>query len=101
MQKTDELLIQKCRKLIESQLSWGEASNWTNEDFESLSERIQLKTGTCLSITTLKRIWGKVKYESRPTMTTLNTLARFIDFENWRAFVQVESGLTDTLISTS
>jgi hypothetical protein len=40
MQKTDELLIQKCRKLIESQLSWGEVSNWTNEDFESLSERI-------------------------------------------------------------
>jgi hypothetical protein len=49
----------------------------------------------------LKRIWGKVKYESRPTMTTLNTLARFIDFENWRAYVQVESGLTDTLIATS
>src|SRR5690606_1875997 len=34
----------------------------------------------------LKRIWGKVKYTSRPTTTTLDTLAQFIGHQNWRGF---------------
>jgi hypothetical protein len=29
---------------------------------------------------------GKVKYESKPTITTLNALAKFMDFESWRDF---------------
>ncbi|HEY1056610.1 MAG TPA: hypothetical protein VGE24_15795, partial [Emticicia sp.] len=77
-----------CKKLIEEKLGWGNSEKWTNQDFEDLSQRIFEATAITLSPTTLKRIWGKVKYDSAPTVTTLNTLAQFIGFEHWRAFRQ-------------
>ena len=62
---TEDFFIQKCRSQIEIQLGWGSSDLWTNQDFETLSEKIQEATGTYISLTTLKRIWGKVKYESK------------------------------------
>ncbi|MEP7374324.1 MAG: hypothetical protein ABI675_13090 [Chitinophagaceae bacterium] len=49
---------------------------------------IEDKTSVVLSITTLKRLWGKVKYGHSPTLTTLNTLARFLDYNDWRSFIK-------------
>jgi len=82
----EELYIKQCIRLIEEKLGWGSAQNWANYDFEKLSSAIEDKTGIVLSVTTLKRIWGKVKYNHSPTLTTLNTLAKFLDFEDWRSF---------------
>ncbi|MDZ4709855.1 MAG: hypothetical protein SH818_15755 [Saprospiraceae bacterium] len=79
-------LIDLCLAQIEDKLSWGPNAEWSNYDFEKLSEEIQSKTQVVLSITTLKRIWGKVKYENAPSLTTLNTLARYNDYEDWRCF---------------
>jgi hypothetical protein len=79
-------LIQLCRAQIEQLLNWGDSQQWINQDFENLSDRIFDKTQVRLSVSTLKRIWGKVKYENSPTMATLNALAQFLDFENWREF---------------
>src|SRR6185436_9511146 len=85
-------IIQQCLRRIEHQLGWGESSSWSTQDFESLSGKIQTATGVNLSVATLKRIWGKIKYESRPTVTTLDALARYSGYESWRAFRQsVES----------
>jgi hypothetical protein len=88
----DEVLLQKCKHLIETKLGWEESTAWTNHDFLTLAAKIQDATGVNLSVATLKRIWGKVKYESKPTITTLNTLAQFTGFENWRAFKQQHAG---------
>ncbi len=84
--KTNEELIEQCKKCIEEKLGWGESENWINNDFEVLSIRIFEVTSVNLSPTTLKRIWGKVKYNSDPTLTTLNALSQFLGFEHWRAF---------------
>jgi hypothetical protein len=84
LQEKDYLEIYK--KESEDQLGWGSSSEWTNQDFEKLGELIFEKTGVRLSASTLKRVWGKVKYESAPTLTTLNTLAQFSGYENWRNF---------------
>jgi len=78
--------IVKCRELIEGKLAWGNSENWQNQDFEALSEKIFEETNTSLSTSTLKRIWGKVKYDSSPNVGTLNALAQFVGYENWRAF---------------
>ncbi len=78
-------LIQ-CKTLIEEKLGWGTSENWENQDFLALSDKILEATGVQLSGTTLKRIWGKVKYDSIPHTNTLNTLAHFLDYENWLAF---------------
>lgn len=88
--KNEEELITQCKNLIEAELAWGSSANWTTQDFKELSQKIFDKTSITLSPTTLKRIWGKLKYESAPTLTTLNTLAQFLGFTHWRAFRQAQ-----------
>jgi hypothetical protein len=78
--------VRVCIAAIEGQLGWGDSSAWTQQDFEELSERMFEKTDVRLSTTTLKRIWGKVTYNSSPTVHTLNALAVFAGYENWRTF---------------
>ena len=94
--ETEDILLAQCKHLIEAKLNWGDSEGWTNQDFEELSQKIFEATSVTLSPTTLKRIWGKVKYDSAPTITTLNTLAQFIGFEHWRAFRQSQISINDT-----
>ncbi|MCF0075578.1 hypothetical protein LZD49_34210 [Dyadobacter sp. CY261] len=81
-----ESALGMCLSLIEEKLHWGDSAHWTNYDFEKLSDEVNLATGVRLSVTTLKRIWGKLKYESDPTLTTLNTLAQYAGYTDWRSF---------------
>src|SRR6201985_3514960 len=83
---TDEFLIEKTKKLYEANTGWGDSDDWTNQDFVILSEKIQERTGVALSHVTLKRVWGKVKYESLPNTHTLDTLVQFLGYANWRDF---------------
>ena len=85
MQK-EGLYINSWRTLAEGELGWGDSAEWSDQDFERLSARIFEKTGTMLSITTLKRLWGRVKYDSSPNAATLNVMAKFIGFDDWRGF---------------
>ncbi len=73
---------------IEQHLGWGDAADWTTRDFEDLSFRIQEQTGRAISATTLKRIWGRVAYQSSPSRHSLDTLALFLGYPSWRAFEQ-------------
>ncbi len=84
---TDEELIAKAKILIEAKLGWGKATTWTNQDFIALSKRLSVETGAAISHITLKRLWGKVKYNGLPQVYTLNTLVQFAGYENWREFV--------------
>ncbi len=86
--KAEIAYLADCRLQIEARLGWGDSGLWTSRDFEALSEKILEATHIHLSATTLKRIWGKVKYDSLPAITTLDTLAQFAGYENWRAFRQ-------------
>lgn len=87
----ESFYIEKCRRLIEEKLGWGGSEAWQSADFENLSGKIFEETGSMISSSTLKRIWGKVRYDSSPNMATLNVLAQFIGYENWRAFASVGS----------
>lgn len=78
--------VQKCLQHIEGQLDWGASNSWHNDMFIELSERIQQQTKVLLSPVTLKRVWGRIDYQSAPSITTLNTLSQFAGFENWRDF---------------
>ncbi len=83
---TDENLIRQVIKLYEEKTGWGDSTQWSNQDFLQLSDLIREQTGVTISHVTLKRIWGKVKYESLPNTHTLNTLVLFLGYENWRDF---------------
>ncbi|MEJ7682521.1 MAG: hypothetical protein WKG06_32640 [Segetibacter sp.] len=74
--------------IIEQQLDWEESASWQSKDFENLNELILEKTKVSLSASTLRRLWGRVEYNHLPSATTLDTLARFAGFENWRAYTR-------------
>ena len=79
-------LIEKAKNQIETRVGWGNSKDWSNQDYIALSEEIQHQTCVSLSHVTLKRIWGRVKYNSLPNTHTLDTLVKFIGYENWRDF---------------
>jgi hypothetical protein len=88
---TDTIYIRQCTELIESRWQRGPSREWKSYDFEKLSDEILDATGISLSISTLKRLFGKVSYHNLPSIYTLNTLARFAGFEDWTAFKQREA----------
>lgn len=100
----EDSLLQKSLKDVEKRLEWGASDAWTTRDFTELSERIYNKTGVVLSVSTLKRLWGKVQYTSKPTTATLNALVQFMGYENWQSYVrkhtpareEVKKGTDDT-----
>ena len=85
-----EEYIEKCRRLIEKKLAWGSSEYWQNQDYERLSEQIFEATNVTLSISTLKRLWGKVRYTSTPNLSTLNALAQFAGYKDWRSFLSAD-----------
>jgi hypothetical protein len=87
---TEAIYIRQCLEIIEARWQRGPAGEWKSYDFEKLSGEIFGVTGISLSISTLKRLFGKVTYNNLPTVQTLNTLARFAGFEDWNAFKRRE-----------
>ena len=51
----------------------------TPTEFNELSRLIQQKTGRSLSLSSIKRIWGYVKYEGFPSVTTLRDCLNLYD----------------------
>jgi len=88
--EAEDRVIDKVLSRIEKELGWGDSKDWSTRDFEALSNKIMDKTHVQLSVVTLKRVWGRIRYESKPTATTLDTLVQFIGFENWRSYKQSE-----------
>lgn len=64
----------------------------TPSEFSELSISIQRKTGRVISLSSIKRIWGYVAYESFPSITILNTLAQYNGFKNWDTFLFSHNG---------
>ncbi len=88
---TEDVLLAKVKKIIESRLGWGDPAGWTNQDFLALSEKFREEMEASISHVTLKRIWGKVKYDGLPQIYTLNALAEFAGYQSWRDF-KVKNG---------
>ncbi|MFC4221488.1 hypothetical protein [Flagellimonas marina] len=81
---------------IEERLGWGSGSEWSNRDFEELSDLIFDSTKKRLSVTTLKRIWGRAELVANPSSATLDILSEFSGYENWREFAN--SAATNTAL---
>ncbi|GAB4011771.1 hypothetical protein GCM10028808_26150 [Spirosoma migulaei] len=87
---SDSTDLLRCKQLIERKLDWGASESWTSVDFENLQQRILDETGVSLSASTLRRIWGRVDYQHLPSTTTLNTLAQFAGYADWRTFLKAQ-----------
>ena len=86
MDEQNKYWLATCLREIEVVLGWGSGNGWSNADFENLAERIFDKTSTRLSVSTLKRIWGRVSYSHFPNSASLTALAVFAGYEDWRGF---------------
>ena len=84
--QSEKLILKKLKEAAELQLGWGKEHIWSNQDFSVLSQEVFAKTRVNISPSTLKRLWGRVRYNSNPSTTTLDTLSKFSGYENWRDF---------------
>ena len=57
-------------------------------DCKSISALINKKTRQYVSETTLKRIYGFAYSKFKPSLFTVNTMAQFCDFTDWKDFHQ-------------
>ena len=92
--------IQHLLQTIERQLDWGESGAWQSRDFDKLNQLILEKTGVSLSASTLKRVWGRVQYGHAPSAVTLDALARFAGFADFRAATRGVTPLDRPRLST-
>lgn len=58
----------------------------TPKDFLCLSLDIQKRTGYNVSVSTIKRLFGYVKYGNSPSLRTLNTFSQFIGYSDFNRF---------------
>jgi hypothetical protein len=85
MARSDERLIDLCKKQIEQKFSFGNGHDYTQRDLEILCAEIEQKTGVIISLSTIKRLW-KGNYKLSPQIATLNALAVLLDFRDWKDF---------------
>lgn len=70
----------------------------TPGDFEMLIGEIQRRTGSLLSLSTVKRFWGYVDKEREgyhARQTTLDILSQFVGYDGWIAFCQASEDCAD------
>lgn len=80
--------LSKCLDRIAEQTGWGPYESWTHPQFVELSNQIFQKCGVMISVTSLKRIFGKIKSDHEPQRETRNALARFVGYADWDDFVK-------------
>ncbi|WP_350285070.1 hypothetical protein [uncultured Croceitalea sp.] len=83
--------ITACLRAVEKKFKKGDSIHWSTHDFEQLANAIHIKTGVLLSVSTLKRLWGKVKHSNKPNRSTLDALAKYLEHEDWTIYVNTRN----------
>ena len=81
----DLQLLEICKTLIEEKLQWEPSTSWRQRDFLNLLSLIEKESGINISLTTIRRIWGK-DYNGSPQKSTLDALAIYLGYQNWLDF---------------
>lgn len=79
----------------------------TATDFDALSQSIEATTGSIISVSTLKRLWGYITPQSQVRMSTLDILSKYTgrdsytsickEFRDTSGFISAEYVYTDSL----
>ncbi|MBO5866079.1 MAG: hypothetical protein J6Q73_08550 [Bacteroidaceae bacterium] len=80
---TDELLTEKLKEYVENVAGFRMC---TPKDFENLAQKVFNETGSLLSPTTLKRLWGYLHEGQQPRLSTLNILSKYIGYVDYGTF---------------
>ena len=87
--KSDDLLIEKLREYVESVAG---CEMHTPKDFDNLTLKVFNETGSLLSPTTLKRLWGYLQEKAlqQPRLSTLNILSKYIGYVDYKTFCKFQ-----------
>lgn len=78
----DEQLLEEVKIRIGDAAELGNPAEWTQKDYEFLVFYIEEKTGTTLSLSTIKRIWSN-QYQRLPHAATRNALSQLAYGQDW------------------
>lgn len=67
---------------------------WSGRDFQEIADDIYKKTSVKLSINTIKRVLGIIRYEGNPALSTRNTLVQYLGYKDWDDYLQTNFGLS-------
>lgn len=81
----EQAYIALCREQIEKKYAFANGNGYTQRNLELLSQNIEDKTGTIISLSTLKRLW-KGNFKQSPQIATLNALAAVLNYKDWQEF---------------
>lgn len=86
---TNESLVGKLKECIENVAGFRMC---TPKDFDNLARMIFDETGSMLSPTTLKRLWGYLREKELqlPRLSTLNILSKYIGYVDYETFCKFQ-----------
>ena len=86
---SEEAFIERLKEYIENVAGFKMC---TPKNFENLAQGILNETGSLLSPTTLKRLWGYLheKEQQTPRLSTLNILSRYIGYIDYDTFCKYQ-----------
>jgi hypothetical protein len=81
----EDAYIHHAAQLIEAQMDWGRIDNWSDFEFERLSDVMHDSTGRRVDRDKLKLIITKKKFDSSLS-TSYDVLAQFLHYSDWNNF---------------
>lgn len=81
------------------ELKFGREIN-TPSAFDSLFLEIKKDTGKEVSVSTLKRVWGYVRYDHHPRHEILSILSKYLGFKDWNDYLASNSVLDSSAFLT-
>lgn len=80
----------QCLHQIEEKLGWGDASGWSQRQFEDLAELLEHQSGIVISARTLSRLYKRDRFnpEYLPQKSTRQALVRFLGYDTWALYLK-------------
>lgn len=82
---SEQELVKTCLMEVFQQNGYADLEALVQRDYENISQEIAHKTGTLISISTLKRLL-KGDFARLPQVATLNALSIYLGYRNWQDF---------------
>ncbi len=81
----DQELVKSCLHKICKSNGFSEPAKMIQRDFELISQKIEQKTNTLISVSTIKRLLSG-DFSRLPQTATLNAISNYIGFSHWQEY---------------
>ena len=96
MEDKEQILFQQLKKELSEQYEGASIDQWTHYDFSKISESIEEKTGQPLSVSTLKRLFGRMQSNNKLSYSSLDIISQFLNYEDWIHFKNTHNAKSTT-----